>query len=175
MKALNFLSIICLVLLFACNNTPQRPESILPENYTPPPTATAPAAATPGAEPPQNAEGVWHYTCPNGCEGGGGGATACTVCGTTLAHNTAYHASTSVNSGATNPTTITSPSAIPSPGNTLNPTIVPPPTQATPEPPQNAAGIWHYTCSNGCAGGAGSATACSACGSTLAHNTAYHN
>ena len=48
-----------------------------------------------------------------------------------------------------------------------------PPT-TTPEPAQNAAGVWHYTCSAGCAGGAGSAIACAKCGKTLAHNPAYH-
>ena len=49
------------------------------------------------------------------------------------------------------------------------------PTPPTAEPAQNTAGVWHYTCSNGCAGGAGSAIACASCGSTLSHNSAYHN
>lgn len=43
-----------------------------------------------------------------------------------------------------------------------------------PEPPQNAKGVWHYICSTGCAGGAGSAMPCKSCGKTLAHNQAYH-
>lgn len=47
-------------------------------------------------------------------------------------------------------------------------------TPNTPEPAQNAAGVWHYTCSNGCAGGGGSAIACATCGQTLVHNAAYH-
>ena len=51
-------------------------------------------------------------------------------------------------------------------------TTAPPTT--TPEPAQNAAGVWHYTCSAGCAGGAGSAVACAKCGKTLAHNQTYH-
>jgi hypothetical protein len=42
-------------------------------------------------------------------------------------------------------------------------------------PAQNAQGVWHYTCSNGCAGGAGSAIACAACGTPLVHNQSYHN
>ena len=49
-----------------------------------------------------------------------------------------------------------------------------PPNPATPEPPQNAEGVWHYTCSKGCAGGAGSAGTCATCGGPLAHNQAYH-
>ena len=32
-----------------------------------------PPTTPPPAEPAQNADGVWHYTCPNGCEGGAGG------------------------------------------------------------------------------------------------------
>lgn len=43
------------------------------------------------AEPAQNASGVWHYTCPKGCAGGGGSAGPCSSCGATLAHNPAYH------------------------------------------------------------------------------------
>ena len=54
-----------------------------------------------------------------------------------------------------------------------------PPNAATPnpvtaEPAQNAAGVWHYTCSAGCAGGAGAAGTCGTCGGALAHNQAYH-
>ncbi|MBI1225001.1 MAG: hypothetical protein GC192_07160 [Bacteroidetes bacterium] len=122
------------------------------------------AAATPNSpttpEPAQNAAGVWHYTCPNGCAGGGGSAVACASCGTTLVHNAAYHPP--ADATPTNATTL--PEGI---------TPVPNPTQ-TPEPAQNAKGVWHYTCSDGCAGGAGSAIACAKCGKTLAHNQAYH-
>ena len=39
---------------------------------------------------------------------------------------------------------------------------------------KNAAGVWHYTCGKGCAGGSGAAGACGSCGSTLNHNQAYH-
>ena len=42
------------------------------------------------------------------------------------------------------------------------------------EPAQNAAGVWHYTCAKGCAGGAGAAGNCATCGGPLAHNQAYH-
>jgi len=118
-------------------------------------------------EPAQNADGVWHYTCPKGCKGGGGAAAPCASCGTLLAHNQGYHA----NAGTPQPqiqpqiqgTAGTSP-------------VITPPSQANPEPAQNAAGVWHYTCSKGCAGGSGDRGAtCAKCGGPLAHNKAYHN
>jgi len=43
-------------------------------------------------EPPQNENGVWHFTCPKGCAGGGGLASEkCGGCGGPLAHNAEYH------------------------------------------------------------------------------------
>lgn len=54
-------------------------------------------------------------------------------------------------------------------------------TPATPITPQTNASqtatgqMFHYTCSKGCAGGAGSAVNCSTCGSLLVHNAAFHN
>lgn len=118
-----------------------------------------PPSTPPAAEPAQNTAGVWHYTCPKGCEGGAGTQTACAVCGETLAHNAAYH-----NTGAT--------------PNTANPIeTTPPPTSpavANPEPAQNANGVWHFTCAKGCPGGAGTAQPCTTCGEILSHNQAYH-
>lgn len=117
------------------------------------------AAATPPptAEPAQNTDGVWHYTCPNGCAGGAGSAVPCPKCGTTLTHNSGYH-------GGQNNVQLENP------GN-IDIQQSPPPGA---EPAQNANGVWHYTCPKGCAGGAGSASACKTCGTTLAHNAAYH-
>ncbi len=183
-----------LLFLFSCGNTPQRGEAILDENYQPTPvqgttasTTTPPPATT---EPAQNAQGVWHYTCPNGCEGGAGSATPCGKCGTTLTHNAAYHANTgntatNVNSNPGNIPTLPQDgsqtfslgegSAIEALGtpNVARPVTTPP--NKTPEPAQNLKGVWHYTCSDGCAGGAGSAIACASCGKTLVHNQEYHN
>jgi hypothetical protein len=122
--------------------------------------ATPSTAATP-TEPPQNAEGVWHYTCPKGCAGGNGSAVPCAKCGTTLVHNALYHGKP--NPAAATPTP---------PGQTLPAGQTPPPPKA--EPAQNAAGVWHYVCSAGCAGGAGSAIACATCGKPLQHNQKYH-
>lgn len=104
---------------------------------------------------PQNAAGEWHYTCPNG-HPGAGAAGNCATCGTALVHNQAFHA------GDANATT---------------PGAAPPPTlpNQQPEPAQNAAGVWHYTCPSGHPGGAGTASTCSTCGATLVHNQAYHN
>jgi hypothetical protein len=102
--------------------------------------------------------GVQHYICPNNCQGSGGAAQGnCPVCGTGYLHNQAFHANDAQNQATPPPT--------------------PTPNPATPatEPAQNTAGVWHYTCPKGCAGGAGIATACSKCGGTLAHNAAYHN
>ena len=104
----------------------------------------------------QNTSGLYHYTCPNGCAGGAAAAGNCSSCGNALAHNQAFH--------NTNKTPNTTPITTPTQTQTK-----------APEPSQNAAGIWHYTCSNGCAGGGGSAVNCSNCGNKLAHNSAYHN
>lgn len=167
----------------SCSDKPVRPAPVATQsqidgaNARAASDATATPATTP--EPAQNAAGVWHYTCSNGCSGGAGSAVACATCGSTLVHNQAYHS----NTGTTTPPPTTTPSigatssannvltAPAAPGAALPPPITPPVN----EPPQNAAGVWHYTCSNGCAGGAGSAVACATCGSTLAHNQAYHN
>jgi len=117
---------------------------------------TSPVNPSP-VEPAQNASGVWHYTCRLGCAGGAGSAAKCETCGNTLAHNTTYHAKANTN---------TSPFAT---------SATPSATPATPrEPAQNAAGVWHYTCIKGHAGGSGSAVACSTCNTTLSHNKAYH-
>ena len=118
-------------------------------NSPSPTNATTPDAATPKAS--QNAGRVWHYTCSNGCAGGAGSAVNCESCGSLLAHNQAYHA---------NP----------------NSTSIPIPFTSPPaaEAGKNTAGVWHYTCAKGCAGGSGTAGTCGTCGGTLAHNTAYH-
>ncbi len=121
---------------------------------------TDPAAAA-TIEPPQNAAGVWHYTCSKGCAGGAGAAIPCEKCGTALTHNTEYH-------GPAAPTTASNP--------TINPGQTPGATPAAkqPEPAQNAAGVWHYTCAAGCAGGAGAASNCAKCSVQLTHNKDYH-
>ncbi|MBK8954152.1 MAG: hypothetical protein IPM34_01160 [Saprospiraceae bacterium] len=67
------------------------------------------------------------------------------------------------------------PAAAPTPAPAADPAItVPPPAPTTPEPAQNAKGVWHYTCPKGCEGGAGAQGNCAKCGTALAHNAAYH-
>ena len=139
----------------------------------PPPPAQRPT------EPPQNAAGVWHYTCAKGCAGGAGAAQPCAVCGDMLAHNKAYHDNADQNSNITvnssnSAATKISP-VITGPGATQIQQQQMPATRKV-EPPQNAAGVWHFTCAQGCAGGSGDKSAkCAGCGGALAHNAAYHN
>ena len=104
---------------------------------------------------------VRHYICPNNCEGSGGSTVGnCPVCGTEYVHNAEYHAQ-----GVSAPGSVQQPGAIQQPGSLS----APPPT-----PAQNAAGVYHYICNNGCKGGAGSAGPCAVCGAELVHNQAYH-
>ena len=131
-------------------------ENITPTVAPSAPAVSAPAPAAAGAA--AGAGGAQHYVCPKGCKGGGGPAQGnCPVCGTAMAHNQAFHAQDTKNATAPSPTQMPAPAA------------------TTPEPAQNAAGVWHYTCGKGCAGGAGAAGNCAKCGGPLAHNSAYHN
>ncbi len=138
-------------------------EITFPDGQTGQPAAPKPAKV----EPAQNAEGVWHYVCPKGCKGGAGSASPCSVCGTVLKHNQAYH----TKGGAT--TQITQPNV--QVNQSGNSPIITPPSQANPPAAQNAKGVWHYTCPKGCAGGSGGKGNCAKCGGALAHNKAYHD
>ncbi len=160
---MKYFKIVAILLLssvmsfYACNDKSNARKQEARESLKISDPATTPDAVIPNPttpEPAQNAEGVWHYTCSKGCAGGAGAAGVCATCGGTLAHNSAYHSK--ANSTPTTPP--------------ITPSVTPP----TAEPAQNAAGVWHYTCGNGCAGGAGAVGTCATCGGTLAHNTAYH-
>lgn len=176
LKKLTTLLLFLTITLFSCKGKSQTPNTNA-EKVTPPtPTTTnAPINNTttntpinnttintpPRIEPAQNAAGIWHYTCIKGCAGGAGTATNCTTCGIQLAHNTGYHTNTVQSSApfATQP---------------VAPQTMTTTTTNRPEPSQNAAGVWHYTCGKGCAGGAGVAVNCGSCGTALVHNVAYH-
>lgn len=146
---------LVLGLFLACSNNEKKPAGTTPQpadntapTITPPPNINTGAANTTAAP-----AGVQHYICPNNCAGSGGPAAGtCPTCGTAYVHNTAYH----------NQST---------PGAANSPMIQQP--QQT-SPAQNAAGVYHYTCPQGCSGGSGSAGTCPQCGSALAHNQAYH-
>lgn len=153
-KILATLLLSSVISIYSCNDNPnskikETPETLDVSNSPTPTNAKTPNATTPEAS--QNAGGVYHYTCSNGCAGGAESAVNCENCGRLLAHNQAYHANT-------------------------NSTSTPTPFTGTPaaETGKNTAGEWHYTCPKGCAGGSGSAGTCGTCGNTLAHNQAYH-
>ncbi len=158
--------VLCIALPFtSCNDdakskAQQEARESLPET-NPSTTAAPPASTDPAAAAAANPEP--HYKCPNNCVGGTGAAAGnCPACGTAMAHNQAFH----------NATNAISPE-ITTDGNTST-TITPPPTQEA-APAQNAAGVYHYTCAKGCAGGAAGAGNCASCGGALSHNQAYHN
>ncbi len=142
---------------FACNNNTNssKNEPLKPFEASDLPTSKSSTNQNNATtEASQNTEGVWHYTCSKGCAGGAGSAVNCNNCGSLLVHNQAYHAKAN--------NTNSTPSSIP---------FMNPPTA---ESGKNTAGVWHYTCEKGCAGGAGAAGNCSTCSSPLVHNAAYH-
>ena len=104
---------------------------------------------------------VRHYICENGCENSWSDmAGNCPTCNTPFTHNQAWHDKDFLKSGPLN---------VPK-DESLKQTEAP-----TQSPARNAKGVYHYTCANGCSGGAASATECNNCGNTLVHNTAYHD
>lgn len=159
--AITLFSFICFS--YSCKGKPERPESLLSADRI----AAADAVAQQNANSLATTGAVQHYYCANNCAGSGGDAAGtCPVCGTEYTHNQAWHNQTQPSVSTTTTSNIQD----------VSTTGLTPPGQAptTPEPAQNAAGVWHYTCPNGHSGGAGSATACSDCGTTLVHNTLYH-
>lgn len=154
--------VMFMTVLLSCDSKPERPQSLL----TPERIAAANSVEQANGAALAATVSVQHYYCANNCAGSGGDAAGtCPVCGSEYVHNQAWH-DQQQNSVST--TTTSGDGSLPGVG-------VTPPSQATPEPAQNAAGVWHYTCPNGDSGGAGSAIACSICGTILVHNTAYHN
>ena len=138
--------LVCALALFSCQNNSESVRDQAVQSVAPAAGAAA-ASMAPG--------GIAHYICPNNCAGSGGAeAGNCQVCGTAYTHNQAFNDQQQPDPAASPPVTINQPQ--------------------TPEPAKNAAGVYHYTCSNGCAGGAGAAGNCPSCGNPLAHNQAYH-
>ncbi|MFK5959628.1 MAG: hypothetical protein QM495_12275 [Lutibacter sp.] len=103
---------------------------------------------------------VKHYICVNKCENSGSNiASNCPTCNTPYIHNAAFHNDEFLKNGPLNV-----------PKSNLGT-----PTNASISPTQNALGVYHYTCPNGCNGGSGTAAKCKSCGTDLAHNQVYHN
>jgi len=106
---------------------------------------------------------VIHYICDNKCENSGSDVAGnCPTCNTPYTHNLAFHNDDFLKNGPLNvpKTNLGTPTA--------------PNSNTSASPAQNALGVFHYTCTNGCSGGAGTAIKCVSCGSDLAHNQAYH-
>ena len=109
-------------------------------------------------------QNVKHYICNNNCENSGSDVAGnCPDCQTPYTHNVAYHSNDLLKSG---PLKVESNATQSVPANN---------NVNAPAPAQNSAGVYHYTCGNGCNGGSGSVTNCTSCGEPLAHNQAYHN
>lgn len=159
---MKYLSLILLFSLFvvSCADTPSRPEPVMTQAQHDAINAESAAlqaqkqatvAAAQASSP-----STLHYYCSAHPDKGGSDQGTCPDCGLALVHNQAFH---------------NAPSA---PGSPITPTSVPA-TPATPSSAMNASGVYHYTCSNGCAGGAAAQANCAVCGNPLAHNQAYHN
>jgi len=105
---------------------------------------------------------IVHYICDNKCENSGSDVAGnCPTCNTPYTHNLAFHNDDFLKNGPLN---------VPKTDLNNNPT-----TNKSASPAQNAKGVYHYTCNNGCYGGAGTASKCTSCGSDLVHNQTYHN
>ena len=93
MKYFNILTLLLIssvLSFYACNDNTEAVGKEARESLEGPGSAALPdatAANPPAAEPLQNADGVWHYICNNGCAGGGGKGENCGTCGSPLAHN----------------------------------------------------------------------------------------
>lgn len=169
-----FKLVLCVisVAIFACGGDSSVRDSARESIGGSDPTLSAPSTDPGMMANTAAGSSVMHYICPKNCAGSGGaGAGTCPVCGSEYIHNQAFHAQSQTPppaEGGVNTATFQGGT-----GATGTPdltSITPPMT----EPAQNAAGVWHYTCTKGCAGGSGSAAACATCGATLVHNTAYH-
>jgi len=160
---LSILAISAIALFSACKNDgdTSKDVTLMSEEALTKDNTPAPASKPTAPEPPQNAAGIWHYTCPKGCAGGSGSATACTTCGTTLTHNQIYHSSEAPS---------ITPDQAGTPGQKQGVSV----SANQAEPPQNAAGVWHFICSKGCTGGTGAEGNCPKCGKPLLHNNTYH-
>lgn len=143
-----FLILLCnTLLILSCKEERQK----LPRSEDPSSTSTE-----------KTAKKEIHYICNNNCENSGSDVAGnCPTCKTPYTHNVAFHNDEFLKNGPLKVEESTQGGAPASSGNTV-------------APARNNAGIYHYTCSNACAGGSGTAENCSNCGTLLVHNQAYH-
>ncbi len=140
------------IVLFSCDKEVKRKASPVKDV----PLKERPIPAIPGVNTSNSVIGGAHYICPKNCVGGVGAAAGkCPVCETEMAHNQGFHIGKDNNKNAMNPVTTT-------------------PATNTNDGP-NSNGQYHYTCTNGCTGGKGSAGNCDSCGNALEHNAAFHS
>ena len=153
MKANQILLVaLTLVLMAACTNDGKQRNNQTTTTHTFDNAATAVA--------------IQHYICPNSCAGSGGdNPGTCPTCGSEYLHNDAYHTQ-----GPGAQAQPQMPQQQQQPQIQMQQPQMPQPQ----EPAQNAAGVYHYICERGCAGGGGSAGTCATCGNPLVHNAAYH-
>ena len=151
------------IVFSACNSKNEKP--VVAEEVPAAPTAipTPEGAAVP--RPDQNiasrdAVAEPHYKCPNNDGGIGTGPGKCSVCGTDMEHNLAYHQN-GVGEDDDKSTGL---------GSSMTSTQ----QAAQPTTPQNVHGDWHFICSKGCEGGSGTGGKCPKCGAPLKHNSVYH-
>jgi len=158
-----YLLFVAFVFLSSCSSSPDRPQPVMTQAQHDAVNAESAAlqaqkaaqAATAAASSPS----TLHYYCATHPDKGGSDQGTCSECGLALVHNQAFH---------------NTPSAPGSPAVPGAPTTIPA-TPAAPAAATNAAGVYHYSCSNGCAGGAAAQANCTTCGNPLVHNAAFHN
>lgn len=112
----------------------------------------------PGTWEPAGDDGlVYHYVCPDRCNGGVLDAPGtCPVCGKDMYHNSAYHFNNN------------NPTETPAADRNFN-TI----RSTENDPPKSVSGFWHFICPNGHEG-SGESGKCAECGTDFLHNSSYH-
>ena len=141
------------LLLFCFYSCKEEPKKAKPKFV---PISERPTPTLPYSNTATGVVGGAHYICPKNCEGGTSSTQGtCPTCNSELAHNQGFH-NTSTQTPTFNNSIQTTPAAAPTSG-------------------PNAAGQYHYTCTNGCAGGGDAVGKCSTCAGDLAHNAAFHN
>ena len=149
----HFVAVLVVLLLVSCKSEDKKKEEPVKEV----PLNERPIPPNPNVQSTSVVGGA-HYICPQQHpEGNSATAGTCPKCQSQLSHNQGYHQAQN-NQNQPNNGVINQPATTPATNTGTN-----------------ANGVYHYTCSNGCAGGSATAGNCATCGNTLAHNQAYHS